>query len=473
MTKSKINRRSIYNLRNLKFFQHQLRHTAYIEVITDNDEIYALSLYALAYTKKGKTVPFFDTLIRHIKDINDVQDKVTGKNKINNKPYQELLEHIRQRKPSFNISYTNKDKQTGIVERYSKDITISYSTKESHRRKTAATNPVYEILKKCRFADYELELLPKHTSRNLPYISDRSKKNISFNELNELYEDLRHWYPQDYPILNPEFKKCESEPRCYRNGISFCNNADYMLDRYSFYSYRSIQDRYYALVGAMFSYFYSDKEKPSSNSGNVALVFAREAVGLFFVCMSRGIYTIKDLTADTLWYLVSCIISVGQLTTDNIYDLMLNYYIYSNMKKLFNKIEKNNTDPDFLKSYISVADTNRVMYPEELTIKKKEKPDMHYDGIDVVEEVIEPRKSVALFDGTAEDPNMEKKALRNEWKKNMGIERKKVTHRKSTERIEMLKDKVFELRGKGISMKSIAKELNINFRTVNSILKSK
>lgn len=472
MTKSKINRRFLYNLRHSKFFR-QLRKTAYIEVITDNDEIYALSLYSHTFIKKGKTVPILNSLIRHITDLNDVQDNVTGKNRANHKPYQELLEHIRQREHSFNIPYSNKDKKTDIVEHYSNVITISYSTKEQHRRKTAATNPVYETLKKCRFADYELEELPKHTSRDLPYISDKSNKNISFNTLNQLYEYLRYWYPQDYLILNPKFEKCESEPRRYRNGISFCNNADYTLDRYSFYSYRSVQDRYYALVEAMFSYFCSDKEKPSSKSDKVALAFAREAVGLFLICMSRGIYTIKDLTADTLWYIVSFIIYTGQLSEGKAYDLTLNYHIYSKMKKLFNKIEKNNTDPDFLKSYISVINSNRVMFPEELTTKRKKKPDMHYDGINVVEETIEPRKSVALFDSAAEDPDMEKKALRNEWKKNMGIERKKVTQRKSTERIEMLKDKVFELRGKGVSMKGIAKELNINFRTVNSILKSK
>lgn len=467
-----IKRHYIYRLRHTKFFR-QLRHTSYIDAILDNDALDGFMMYSHTYIKKGKTAPVLESLIRSITDIDYVEDVTTGKNKKNLKTYKELVQALNERNTSFTISYTIKNRTTGQIEHYSKDIAISYSTKESHMRKTVASNPVYETLKKCKFAEYELQAQAKHASKDLPYISEKTNKKITFSILKQLYEWLRYYSPQDYPMLSSTFNKCESEPRYYKHGISFCNFNDYTLDKYSFYSYRSTQDRYHALVGSMFKYLYAEKERTSDKADKVALAFAKEAVGMFLVCMNNNIYSIKDLTADTLWYIVSYIIYNGELLCkgkDTILDFELNYYIYNNMKKLFNKIEKHNTDLDFLKSYISVVDTTRVIYPEKLTLIRKERVNEHYNGVDVVKEVIKPLKSVVLFDGTVEDPNLETKAYRNEWKNNRGIERKE---RKSTERIEVLKDKVFELKSKKYSVLKISQELKINRRTVNRILKSK
>lgn len=461
----------IYRLRHTKFFR-QLRNTSYIDAILDNDTLDGFIMYSHTYFKKGKTVPVLESLIRSITDINYVENFTSGKNKKNLKSYKELVQALNERKSSYTIKYSIKNKDTGKIEYYVKDIAITYSTKESHMKKTVASNPVYETLKKCKFADYELEAQAKHASQDLPYISDTANKKITFTTIKQLYDWLRYYYPQDYPILDTKFTKCESEPRYYENGISFCNFSDYTLDRYSFYSYRSTQDRYQALVGSMFKYIYSERERPSDKADKVALRFAQEAVGMFFVNLNNGIYCLKDLTADTLWYIISYIIYNGELLCkdkDTVFDFELNYYIYNKIKKLFIKIENNNTDLDFLKSYISLVDTTRTIFPEKHTLIRKERVDEYYDGIDVVKEVRKPLKSVVLFDGTVEDPNLEIKAYRNEWKKNRGIERKE---RKSTERIEVLKDKVFELRKSGISLKNIAKELHINFRTVNRILNS-
>lgn len=466
-----INKHYTYRLRHTKFFR-QLRHTSYIDAILDNDTLYGFMMYSHTYIKKGKIAPVLESLIRSITDLDYVEDITSGKNKKNLKSYKDLIQALNERKSSYTIKYSIKNKDTGKIEYYVKDIAITYSTKESHIRKTVASNPVYETLKKCKFADYELEAQAKHTSQDLPYISDKNNKKITFTTIKQLYNWLRYYYPQDYPLLNTKFAKCESEPRRYEHGISFCNFSDYTLDKYSFYSYRSTQDRYQALVGSMFNYLYSERKKPSDKADEVALRFAQQAVGLFFVNMNNGIYSLEDLTADTLWYIISYIIYTGELLCkdkNNVFDFELNYYIYNNIKKLFIKIEKKNTDLDFLKSYISLVDTTRIIYPEELTLIRKERVNKYYDGIDVVEEVRKPLKSVVLFDGSIEDPNLETKAYRNEWKKNRGIERKE---RKSTERIALLKDKVLELKSKNYSVLKISQELKINRRTVNRILNS-